>query len=53
MVPITGEVIGCILVATDNFKFGLDDRADLGSLTGYLEGSNAGIPKGVLPRVPI
>ena len=53
MVPGTGEVIGYILVASDNFKFGLDDKAELGSLTGSLEGSNVGIPKGELLGVPI
>ena len=46
MVPGTGEVLGYILVATDNLIYGLDDRAELGSLTGSLVGSNVGIPKG-------
>ena len=32
MVPRTVEVLGYILVAVENFKFGLDDRAELGSL---------------------
>ena len=53
MVPGTGEVLGYILVAADNVKFGLDDRAELGSLTGSLEGSNAGIPNGALLGVPL
>ena len=53
MVPGTGEVLGYVLVPADNVKFVLDDRAELGSLTGSLEGSNIGIPKGVLLGVPI
>ena len=53
MVHGTGEALGYILVAVDNVKFGLDDRADLGSLTSSLEGSNFGIPKGALFGVPI
>ena len=53
MVPGTGEVIGYILLAADNVKFGLDDRAELGSLTGSLEGSDDGIQKGGLIGVPI
>ena len=53
MVPGTGEVLGYILVAADNVKIGLDDRANLGSLTGSHEGSNVVIPKGSLLGVPI
>ena len=53
MVTRTGKVLVYILVAADNFKFGLDDRVDLGSLTDSLEGSNVGIPKGALIGVPI
>ena len=46
-------MLGYILVSTENVKFGLDDRAELGSLTGSLEGPNVGIPKGALLGVPI
>ena len=53
MVLGTSEVLGCILVAAENVKSGLDDRSELGSLTGSLEGSNIGIPKGALLGVPI
>ena len=53
MVPGTGGVLGYILVAAENVKFGLDDRAELGSLTGSLEVSNVGIPNGALIVVPI
>ena len=53
MAPGTGEVLGYILVAAENVKFLLDDRADLGFLTGSLEGSNVSIPKGALLGVPI
>ena len=53
MVPGTGEVLGYILLAAENIKFGLDNRADLGSLAGSLEGSNVGTPKGALLGVPI
>ena len=53
MVPGTGDVLGYILVSADNVKFGLDYRAELGSITGSLEGSNDGIPKGLLLWVPI
>ena len=52
-VRTTLAVLGYILVAADNVKFGLDDRAELGSLTGSLEVSNVGIPKGTLLGVPI
>ena len=45
-------MLGYIIVAADNVKFGLDDRAEMDSLTGYLEGSNFGIPKGELLGVP-
>ena len=53
MVPGTGEVLGYVLVPADNVKFVLDDRAELGSLTGSLEGSNFGIPKISFPGVTI
>ena len=53
MLPVTGEVIGYILVVSENVKFGIDDRAELGSLTGSLEGSNVGTPKGALLGVTI
>ena len=53
MVPGTGEVLGYILVAADTVKFGLGDRAEMGYLTGSLEGSNVGTPKGSLLGVPI
>ena len=53
MVPGTGELLGCILVSAENVKFGLDDRAELGSLIGSLEGFNDGIPKGALLGVTI
>ena len=53
MVPGTVEVFGYILVAAYNVRFGLDDRADLGSLTVSLEGSKDGIPKDALLGVPI
>ena len=46
-------MIGYILVAADNVKFGLDEKSELGSLTRSLEGSNVGIPKGELLGVPI
>ena len=46
-------MIGYILVAADNVKFGLDDRYELASLTGSLEGSNVGIPNGALLGVTI
>ena len=32
IVPGTGEVLGNILLAAENVKFGLDHRAELGSL---------------------
>ena len=53
MVPGTCEVLGYILVTEENVKFGLDYRSELGYLTGSLEGSNVGIPKGALLGVPI
>ena len=53
MVTGSGEILGYILVAADNVKFGLDYRDELGSLTGSLEGYNVGIPKGVLLGVSI
>ena len=53
MVTGTGEVLGYILVTTDNIKFGLDDRGELSSLTGSLEGSNVEIPNVALLGVPI
>ena len=53
MVPGTSEVLGYILVAADNVKIGLDDRVNLGSLTGSHEGSNIGIPKGAWLGVTI
>ena len=53
MVPGTGEVLGYILVAADNVKFGHDDRSELVYLTGSIEGYNVGIPKGSLLGVPI
>ena len=46
-------MLGYILVASDNVKFGLDDRAELVSLTGSHEGSNIGIPKGAWLGVTI
>ena len=46
-------MLGYILVAADNVKFVIYDRADLGYLTGSLEGYNVGIPKGKLLGVPI
>ena len=53
MVPVSGEVLGYTLVAADNVKVELDDRAELGSLTVSLEISNVGIPKGAFLGVPI
>ena len=53
MVLGTGEVLRYIILAADNVKFGLDDRVNLGSLTGSLEGSNVDIPKDSLLGVPI
>ena len=46
-------MLGYILVYADTIKFGPDDRAELVSLTGSLEGSNVGTPKGALLGVPI
>ena len=53
MVTGTVEAISSILVAAEKVKVVLDDRADMGSLTGFLEGSNVGIPKGALIGFPI
>ena len=42
----TGEVFGSTLGASNNVKIGLYYGTELGSLVGYLEGFNVGIPKG-------
>ena len=46
MVLGTGEVLGSTLGSANNVKIGHDDGTELGSLVGYLEGYNFGIPKG-------
>ena len=46
MVIGTGEVLGSTLGAANNVKIGLDNRTELVSLVGSLEGYNVGIPKG-------
>ena len=53
MILVTVEVLGSTLVAAENVKVGLDDGTKMGSLTVSLEGSNDGIPKGLLLWVPI
>ena len=35
-----GEVLGSKLGAANHVKIGLDDGTDLGSLVGFIEGSN-------------